>query len=289
MRRSFLDPNSGGVLQFDDNPEHFSQSFSTEKDKRALLTVAWNEGADREIKIDGIMHQWRSGGILTLMSQQSFDLKDKRDICTWRFNKDFYCIIDHDKEVSCAGFLFYGWQHIMFINSDIDLIRKLKMLKQVFIDEFETSDTVQGEMLRMLLKRLIILLTRAAKSQMHGEKPREVEDFDLIRSFNLLVEQHYRTYHQVQDYAELLHKSPKTLSNLFKMYKVGSPLSLIQKRILLEAKRYLMYTDYSISEIADQLGFAEPTHFSRFFKTQTTQSPRVFKDSAQLKSLNTER
>jgi len=284
MIKSYRDISTGGLLTFDERSKGFEGAALGEQGEKGLLTIAWNQGPDQSISIDGIRHLWKSGDILTMMSSQTYEMTEKAiDITYWRFNKDFYCIIDHDKEVSCVGFLFYGWQQVMFIAHTPDLTRKLDLLSQVFEDEFEANDNIQGEMLRMLLKRLIIILTRQAKSQLPEVSNKEdTEEFDLIRSFNLLVEEHFKDAHQVQDYASMLHKSPKTLSNLFRKYQVDSPLHIIQERIALEAKRLLIYTDKSISEISHELGFAEPTHFSRFFKKINKSSPKSFKESFSL-------
>ena len=87
----------------------------------------------------------------------------------------------------------------------------------------------------------------------------------------------YILVHQVQDYANLLFKSPKTLSNIFSKYSDRSPLQLIKDRIILEAKRLLMYTEMSSKEIAFELGFDDPASFSRFFKNAVKESPSAFK------------
>ena len=50
------------------------------------------------------------------------------------------------------------------------------------------------------------------------------------------------------------------------LYETGKPSANGLNRILLEAKRYLHYTDKSAKEIAYELGFENPAHFSRFFK-----------------------
>ena len=93
----------------------------------------------------------------------------------------------------------------------------------------------------------------------------------------MLVEGHFREKHKVIDYAELLNKSPKTLSNLFTKYNNKTPLQVISDRIILEAKKLLLLSKQSSKEIAYSLGFSEPSHFSKFFKNQVGTSPINFK------------
>jgi AraC-like DNA-binding protein len=92
---------------------------------------------------------------------------------------------------------------------------------------------------------------------------------EIIRKFNLLLEVHFRTEHEVQFYAQMMNKSPKTLTNLFGLCNYPSPSELIRRRVILEAKRYLYFTDKSAKEVADALGFTSTAHFSRWFKAGT--------------------
>ena len=99
---------------------------------------------------------------------------------------------------------------------------------------------------------------------------------DLLRQFNMLVEEHFKTEHSVRFYAEKLFKSPKTLANSFAKYQ-RTPLQIIHDRVILEAKRLLTYTDMSTKEIAYQLGFEDPSHLSKLFKKITGTPPSAFK------------
>lgn len=275
MRYEYNEKNGARfVLSIAESAIH--RPFLDQKDD--LLRIAWNRGNDQEVNVDGRIQLFPSGTFLSVMTNQTVIFDKPESITQWQYNRDFYCILDHDKEVSCAGFLFYGSYGAMLIQSSEEENEKFALLLEVFKDEFQTTDNIQGEMMRMLLKRLIIKLTRIGKSQ-YLNKDITNDDYDLVRQFNLLVEKHYKTHHQVQDYADLLAKSPKTLSNLFSKNKVSSPLSLIQQRIALEAKRMLRYTDFSASEIAYELGFKEPSHFSRLFKKVVGESPSVFRAS----------
>lgn len=275
MRYEFNDPATGGHLILTINDPHLHHNFFQEPQVR-LLSIAWNRGQQQTVTIDEVDIEFPKDHFLTLMSNQTFRFEKPEDIVIWQYNREFYCIIDHDQEVSCAGFLFYGSQGAMLIKPAEDEVRKYEILLEVFKDEFGSRDNIQGEMLRMLLKRLIIKLTRLGKKQ-YLEEPLSGSEYDAVRRFNLLVENHFKKLHQVQDYANLLHKSPKTLSNLFSKYNHRTPLQVIRERIALEGKRLLLYTDQSSSEIAYELGFEEPAHFSRFFKKVVGKSPSEFK------------
>jgi AraC family transcriptional regulator, transcriptional activator of pobA len=135
---------------------------------------------------------------------------------------------------------------------------------------------MQGEMLRVLLKSLIISLTRIAKKELTAEELLP-EKLETIRKFSIMLEQNYRTQHGVEFYANLLNKSAKTLSNLFLLNNHQPPSKIIHDRIALEAKRYLIYTDKTVKEISYLLGFINPAHFSRFFKKQTGYTAAYFR------------
>ncbi|GAB3387028.1 hypothetical protein GCM10027514_28270 [Azotobacter armeniacus] len=55
---------------------------------------------------------------------------------------------------------------------------------------------------------------------------------------------------------------------------------MIHQRLLLEAKRNLIYTTMTVNELSDALGFNDPAYFSRFFRRLAGQSPKAFRQSA---------
>ncbi len=241
------------------------------------LVVNKSPGSQR-VTIDAIPYTMPGHSLLPLVSNQPYAFEDPVSLVSWHFNREFYCIVDHDAEVSCAGFLFFGIHHPMFIRLSPEDLAGIRLIEQLFLEDMQEKDRMQGEMLRTLLKRLIIKSTRMARAQMANGQLLTVDRFDVIRLFNLLVEQNFRQEHEVSFYAAALHKSPKTLSNLFRLCSHPSPSTLIQQRILLEAKRYLYYTSKSAKEIGYELGFESPAHFSRFFKLKTGTTLSAFKN-----------
>ena len=139
------------------------------------------------------------------------------------------------------------------------------------------KDDLQEEMLRIILKRFIISCTRIAREKFiqnwDGEK-----NYEIVRQFYVLVDTHYKEKKLVKDYAEMLHRSPKTLSNLFAVYELPSPLRVIHERLNAEAKRLMIYTNMSAKEISNILGFEDLATFSRFFKKMTHQTISEFRE-----------
>ena len=279
MIQQFYQSQSKALLRLVYDELAFDRVFYGKDRRERLLTIAWNRGDAQKVTIDTIDYEFPANRILCLMVNEAFYFEDPASIVAWQFNREFYCIVNHDKEVGCVGLLFYGSAQRMFIRLSEQDREKLVSLLQIFADELEMKDHIQGEMLQVLLKRLIIIVTRLAKEQFIPEEELPGDKLDIIRQYNWLVEQNYRKHHQVKFYAEQLNRSPKTLSNLFALYNRKSPLLVIQERIIQETKRLLIYTDKTSKEIAYFLGFEDAGHFSKFFKKQTGKSPSEFKDT----------
>ena len=276
MRYAYTDHHTGGLFRVHLREERLGRDPYAEA-AEAPCTIVWNRGsAPAEFHLDAVPHALHPDEVTMITAAQSFAFDPASELVVWQFNREFYCIVDHDREVSCAGLLFYGTRGRVVVRLDDTERRRFELLLAVFEDEYREADNLQGEMLRMLLKRLIVKLTRLYKQQaLDGSLPGE--ELDAVRQFGLLVELHFRENHQVQDYADLMHKSPKTLANLFGQHAQRTPLQVIQERIALEARRMLIYTDQTAAEIGYALGFGEPAHFSRFFKRKVGEAPGAFR------------
>lgn len=276
MKFEFHDIKIGSLFAFTDDIRKNEKQFSVNSGN---ITVLWNRNETYvELEIDELTIRLLPNQLVTTTYLQhiSFE-KTNLPLTAFLFNREFYCISDHDTEVSCNGILFFGTQDLPIITIPKDQKRKFKALYEVFEDEFKTPDKIQGDMLQMLLKRLIIICTRLAKEQLIVKKL-DNEQIDVVRKFNVLVDTHYKTKRKVSDYADLLFKSPKTLSNLFALYNQKSPQQIILERLALEAKRLIRFSNKQNQEIAYELGFNDPAHFSRFFKKMTNYSPTQYRE-----------
>lgn len=240
-------------------------------------TFVWNRSNTKCWELDLLPIEVPTHCIFSLSPGQTLSLNHQTDdYIVIQFNREFYCVQDHDHEVSCNGLLFNGALSAPMLQLNEEEQRSFNILLEVMKEEFNNKDDVQLEMLRTVLKRFIIKCTRLAKLQF-ADCLILPQELDTIRYFSALVEKHFRNLHKVSDYAELLNKSPKTLANVFKALGENTPLQIIHERIILEAKKLLLYTDKSSKEISFDLNFSDPVQFSRLFKKLTRVTPVDFR------------
>jgi AraC-like DNA-binding protein len=108
----------------------------------------------------------------------------------------------------------------------------------MFAIEMVSKDDLQNDMLQMMLKRLLILCTRVYKEQTELTTQKQLD----IVIIQLLSRKQFKTKHQVADYAEMLNKSPKTLSNLFKKYNEKNHYKLFKTAPSLKHAVYAILT-----------------------------------------------
>lgn len=273
MQEVFKDFSTGGLLKIGN--ELLLEPYR--KPKQAGIYIFIRTTTQKaSIEVDGVPYTISEHSLLALTPIQFLHYTEGRNLIVYQFNREFYCIKDHDQEVSCAGLLFFSNAHIPVIDLEEKQQRKFDTLHEVFVDELETEDTIQAEMLRMLMARFMIMSTRLLKAKEGFSEATNDVKVNLLRNFNLLVEEYYKSEHSVAFYADKLFKSPKTLSNTFSKFNT-TPLQIIHERIILEAKRLLIYTDKTTKEISYEIGFEDASHLSRLFKKQTQQSPSDFK------------
>jgi len=241
------------------------------------LRMIWFLSDDNTMSIDGIRYKFNKHEIVFLTQFHHLEISEISEIKLLRFNRPFYCILDHDSEVGCKGILYYGAAQLPIIHLEGMELEIMETVWKMATLEFEMQDSLQLEMLQMMLKRILILCTRIYKNQTDLDKL-DIGRNDLVREFNFLVESHFKKKHAVADYAELLFKSPKTLTNVFKKLGEKTPLQFIQERIILEARRQIRYGQEDISQIAYDLGFNDIQSFSRFFKKHQGISPSDFRN-----------
>ncbi len=142
--------------------------------------------------------------------------------------------------------------------------------------EFDAAQAGAAEVLRALLR---IVLVRTSRLYAAAHPPRQVSRAaQLVRQFRLAVERHFRTRQAVTGYARELGVTTNHLHDVVREETGQAAGDLIRDRRLLDAKRLLLHSDLTAAEIGYQLGFTDPSYFSRFFKRLARRTPAEFRE-----------
>lgn len=239
-------------------------------------SIYWIKEGQGSYHIDFKKYDFQDNVLFFLSPGQFFSISSESVKQAYKisFVKDFYCIQTHDKAVACNGVLFNNVYETPFVQPCESDTRKLIFILESLIEEFQKNEVAQYDMLQTYLKQFIILSVRIQKEQ--SEIKTDIET-RLFKDFSVLVEQNFKMIHSVADYASRLGLSPKSLAKNFQRVGAESPSDFIKNRILLEAKRQLIYSNLPVKEIAYDLGFNDAAYFSRFFTKAVRKSPLQFK------------
>jgi AraC family transcriptional activator of pobA len=169
-----------------------------------------------------------------------------------------------------------GKSVIIEIEKKSVLLNQLKNFLILIESELERNDIGQELMLVCLLNMLIMTLSR----QMDLVNFRRISGTmqeQLLRKFRFLLEQHFREQWSVEQYADALHTSYSTLNRTCKATTGLTTKDHILNRVMIAAKRQLIYTQIPLDQIALQLGFKDPAYFSRIFKKRNSLSPNAYR------------
>jgi AraC family transcriptional regulator, transcriptional activator of pobA len=137
---------------------------------------------------------------------------------------------------------------------------------------FENKSSYQTPILQSKLIAFLYRCKEIYEQQKQTQKSLSSNQLISLK-FNNLVQKFYLQKRKIDDYAQMLNVSPNYLSAVIKATTSQNAKTILNERLLIEAKNLLSYSDDDISSIAYQLGFEEMTHFGRFFKNETGISP----------------
>lgn len=189
------------------------------------------------------------------------------------FNSDFIALNSPFQKLLDYPFFhsLYNAPVLYFTNDH----QKIHHLIDELYEEYHDDSTRSENLLRALLETLLIRASRLYSPNVTEDQPNHLTY--QLRKLETYIDEHFKSLKQLNDYADLMHLSPKHLNSLCKTGLNKTVMNLIHERTLLEAKRLLLFTDNSIAEIAFELGFADKSYFMRFFKKHTSYTADAFR------------
>jgi AraC family transcriptional activator of pobA len=132
--------------------------------------------------------------------------------------------------------------------------------------------------MRGLLALIAIEVARLAANRTRAGAVTLYPTDTTVDALRRLVEEHFRRERLIAFYAKALNMTPDRLNDHVKRATGVTAGHLIRQRVLTEAKRQLVFTNQAIQEIAYDLAFSDPSHFTRFFRKQTGLTPQAFRE-----------
>lgn len=230
-------------------------------------------------------YDYQKGTVVCLAPGQVIGIEDNGEVFQpkgWAlcFNPDLIRgtgLSSHMKEYS-----FFSYA----VNEALHLSQKER---ETFIDCLQNIETEINHNIDRLSQRLIttnieLLLDYCLRFYERQFVTREVVNSHILTRFESLLQKYFEEEHQqnkgipsVAWCASELCLSPKYFSDLMKKETGHTAIEHIQARVIEISKEKLLSPALSISEIAYQLGFQYPAHFSRMFKKIVGKTPNEYR------------
>jgi AraC family transcriptional activator of pobA len=143
-------------------------------------------------------------------------------------------------------------------------------------EEFRGVPAARGAMQELLVRAVLLLLARQRARLARAAQPGGRE-LDVFNRFRALLEYRFKEHWSVPRYAAALNLTESKLNRACRSVAASSVNEVIQARLLLEAKRKLVYLPVPVATVAYELGFEDPAYFWRFFRKHAGVTPVEFR------------
>ncbi|MEO6233359.1 MAG: helix-turn-helix domain-containing protein [Ferruginibacter sp.] len=265
------------LFYFEDN------SFFDQLQRNNFFTLIWVTEGSGKVNADFDGYDFDANSLFTFAPYQPYIFSTEKSIkgVAIYFHFDFFCIHKHQKELELNGVLYNNVYQPPFVKVDEKSAATFKMVCDNIEAEMQNPALAQHELLVAYLKVFLITASRLkleqqpelAEQTKHGKEP------FILQKLKDAIEENFKTKHTASEYADLLYISPKALAKITKSHFNKTLSSLINERIIIEAKRELYLTNKTVKEIAWELGYEDEYYFSRFFKVNADVSPQLYRDT----------
>lgn len=279
--RNFSKPEVGArafqVEVFDAN-RHFEVEYPHRHDFFEVLYLHKGSGVD---VVDSNQYEVQPPCIFFMSPGQAHKLEFSRDIegYLYIFTSDFYLInqSNHNRLLEFPFFFTILQNNPPLLLSNAYDTAFLENLFAHAVAEVAKPEYSE-ELLRSLLD--LILVYAASLYKVDDNMLVKGKGHLLVKRFFQLIEENYQNNLSINEYASMLAITPNHLTQTVKELTGKTSTDIIKEKQLLEIKRLLIHTNLGVSEISNQLNFADQSYFTKFFKKMTGITPLHFRNES---------
>ena len=173
---------------------------------------------------------------------------------------------------------FQGTPCFKLENNNFKFIR---FLMHEIVNEYSKNNFLKW---RKIHSQIVLIYIEISRLKSPLEKFKNQTYLTKLKMFEDLIELNFKTEKFVKEYAFKLNITEKHLNRITKSCIGKTSTQLISERIILEAKRMLIYSKLNVKQISEELGYYDNSYFVRFFKKNVGMTPLNF--SAKYKVIN---
>lgn len=262
---------------FYDTLKNFNSKFPfiEESHKQDFYSILFLDSCNGEIEIDNHKVYFNCPKVVIIQPNciSKINLHPETSGKIISFTETFFSLRYNNNALSDFSFLENNCKPYMAL--DTFQREHLEVFFELFEYEYNSILKDKTKVLRSYLNILLVQLERIYnplnKGRIHNIKNEKIKEFEK------LVDLYFKEHKMPSYYAEKLHVTPNYLNKICKSETSKTAGDIIRKRITIEAKRFLHYTNLTINEIAHDLGFENVSYFITFFKKQTNFTPEQFR------------
>lgn len=161
------------------------------------------------------------------------------------------------------------------LENNFEIFQQIKIINNQITKELHEENTEKQIVLQALFQLLFISFYRISLSLKNDITQ---SDNRTLKYFQVFLKSIKKSQGKsITEYARELNITSVHLNRICQSLVQKSALQIVQDYLITEAKKYLLNTDYSISEVSYFLNFKDPAYFTRLFKKQTGVSPSEFR------------
>jgi AraC family transcriptional activator of pobA len=247
---------------------------------RTLFQILLIERGGGEMTFDASRHAFAAPAAILIPATIAHGFRFEPNVTDgWvvSFNEDAAGALTDRAGEALARLRTLAGQPVVPIGDETERVRLGALCAALFEEE-----SLAREGYRLAMRGLLLLIAtgvaRLAASQARSGCVTLQPADATVAQLQALIEQFFREQRLLGFYAEKLGMTVDRLNDHLKRATGVTAGRLIRQRVLTEAERELVFTALPIHAVSEALGFADPSHFARFFRKQTGTTPHEFRD-----------